>query len=234
MERLPAFQRMEPRRAARTGPPTPARLEQEAAMPRLAAIALSLGTVALSACDGLFGPSDYIHGSGLVVEEDRVVSGFTGVSLETQGEVVVILGDAEALHLQGEDNMLAEIITEVEDGTLRIRTPRGVSLRPSRPLVFTVTLASLDHLVNSGSGSIEADTVIAPDLTLVVSGSGSVYLGIANLTDLVSIISGSGGVSIADLQASTLQTTVSGSGPFLADQGQADSHVLAIRQLLQA
>lgn len=195
-------------------------------MRRQGILAMAAAAALLAACDiGL--ETDAIIGNGNVVTDDRPVQAFRGVSLETIGTVVIVQSDTVSLHLEGESNLLEEIITEVDGSTLRIRTPRGVTLRATEPLTITVNLVELEHLVLSSSGSIQADTVRTDGLAMVNSGSGSVSLGVVETGDLTTVVSGSGGLGVDSLSAATVQTTISGSGPFTA-AGSAGSHVIVV------
>jgi Putative auto-transporter adhesin, head GIN domain len=78
-------------------------------MNRLPALIVILFSVIVNGC---FGPS--ISGSGRVMSETRDVSGFSNVSFEGSGRLVIEEGGAESLTVTGDDNLLKYIETEVE------------------------------------------------------------------------------------------------------------------------
>ena len=61
-----------------------------------------------------------VSGSGKVTEEEREVSGFTGVELATIGNLTIELGERESLHIEAEDNLMRYLETEVRGETLII------------------------------------------------------------------------------------------------------------------
>lgn len=154
-----------------------------------------------------------IRGSGTVTEETRNVSGFTGIELATLGTLYVEQGDREELRLEAEDNLIAHLRTRVEGRLLRIETPSGVNLQPTRPVRYYLTVRDLDRLILSGSGSIEAENLRARRLAVTLNGSGGVQLPGLNAEALTVAVSGSGGLS-ASGRVTTQDLNLSGSGPF--------------------
>ncbi len=110
-------------------------------MNRLAAFMMILLSVTLSGC---LGPS--VSGSGRVTSETRNVSGFSSVSLEGTGLVVIEQGGTESLTVSGDDNLMSDIETEVRGNTLVLGEKRGFNLSPSRDIVYKVTVKRLDGL----------------------------------------------------------------------------------------
>jgi hypothetical protein len=156
-----------------------------------------------------------VRGSGDVVEVRRDVAGFSGIELRGVGHLYIEQDESEELRIEAEDNLLQYIESRLEGTTLVIGTQSGVNLRPTRPIIFRVTLRDLDSLVISGSGSAEGADVEAGDLSITVSGSGE-----ASLTDLEADrlrvrISGSGNVDVSG-RAETQDLTISGSGEYRA------------------
>ena len=96
------------------------------------------------------------EGSGHSLTETRPVSTLHSVALETIGTLLLEQGESEQLVVEGEENILAEITTEVADGQLTISTPEpNTHLRPTQLLVYRLTVRELDELMLSSSGSVE-------------------------------------------------------------------------------
>ena len=98
-----------------------------------------------------------VEGSGNVITESREVSGFNEIVLDGTGRVVVEVTGSESLTIEAEDNIMPLLETTVREGRLRLETNRSIS--PTVEIVYTITAATLDGLVISGSGVVEADAI---------------------------------------------------------------------------
>jgi hypothetical protein len=175
-------------------------------MNRLAAFGVILFSVMANGC---FGPS--VSGSGHVISEPRNVSGFSNVSLEGSGRLVIEQGGAESLMVTSDDNLMSEIEAEVRGGTLVLGERNGVNLRPSRDIVFKVTLRKLDDLDVSGSGTAQAKGIQGAKMKIDISGSGEVSAEGSD-DDLDVTISGSGRFRGDGLKSKRTRVDISGSG----------------------
>jgi hypothetical protein len=162
--------------------------------------------------NGCFGPS--VRGSGRAISETRNVSGFSNISLEGGGRVVIEQGGAESLTVTGDDNLLQYIETEVRGSTLVLGENSGVRLSPSKDIVFKVTLRKLDTLDISGSGVAEAKGLQSAKMKIDISGSGEVSAEGAD-DDLEISISGSGRFRGDSLKSKRTRVDISGSGSAL-------------------
>ena len=119
------------------------------------ALMITVSTLASCGEDSPTAPSGVIIGSGVLVQQDRNVSGFTAVSLVGVGTVRIEQGMRESLTVEAESNLLQYIQTVVQGGVLIIRTAPGVDINPTQPIQFFVTVVSLDRAVLEGVGDIE-------------------------------------------------------------------------------
>jgi hypothetical protein len=151
-----------------------------------------------------------VEGSGNVITESREVSGFNEIVLGGTGRVVVDVTGTESLTIEAEDNIMPLLETRVRDGRLRLETTRSIS--PTVEIVYTITAATLEGFVISGSGIVEADTIDGTDFRVDISGSGDVEAE-GTLSGLLSVsISGSGEFDGESLTAPEGTVDVSGSG----------------------
>ena len=151
-----------------------------------------------------------VEGSGNVITEAREVSGFNEIVLAGTGRVVVDVTGTETLTIEAEDNIMPLLETRVSSGRLRLDTSGSIS--PTVEIVYTITAATLDGLVISGSGIVEAEAIDATDFRVDISGSGDVDVE-GTLSGLLSVsISGSGEFDGESLTAPQGQVDVSGSG----------------------
>jgi predicted small secreted protein len=151
-----------------------------------------------------------VEGSGNVITESREVSDFNEIVLGGTGRVVVDVTGTESLTIEAEDNIMPFLETRVRNGRLRLDTSRSIS--PTVEIVYTITAETLDGLVISGSGVVEAEAVDSTDFRVDISGSGEVAVE-GTLSGLLSVsISGSGEFDGESLTVPDGQVDVSGSG----------------------
>jgi hypothetical protein len=165
-----------------------------------ACIAAFTLVVPLSAA-ALFG-STSITASGKVVRESRPVPAFTGIALSLPGKVELRQGSPGSVSVEADDNLIGEIETVVERGTLKIRFKHSISVSGRSTIRVLVTAPRFDSLAIAGSGDIVSEALSSPSLSVSIAGSGD--------------------VSLARLEADTLNVAISGSGDFKAAGRAAD------------
>jgi hypothetical protein len=175
----------------------------------LCCLLLALGP-ALVACDGP-GLRTEVRGSGVVVTEQRPVSGFDRISVSGRGIVHVEITGTESLEVEAEDNILEVLTIEVVDGRLELGAKPFTSLEPTREIVYRITAASLTAVSVSGSAEIDVATVDGDDFEVDISGSGSVR-PVGATSRLEVDISGSGRFLGDELRSAEARISVSGSG----------------------
>ena len=130
----------------------------------------ALGALVLSACTGVIG-------SGQAAQESRTVAAFTRVSTSDGIGVEVKAGEASAVLVEGDLNILPYIKTEVVGDELTIGTTEGnLPLLPQRKLMVTVSLPSLAGLSASGGARAQATGVDSPELAVAASGGSEVTI----------------------------------------------------------
>lgn len=176
-----------------------------------------------------------VTGSGRVVSESRDVSGFTQIALAGIGDVIVTQGEEISLVIEAEDNLIPYFETKVRGSTLTISLYdryRAVTLRPTRPVKFHLTLPEIEAVTLAGSGNIIAGDLQGTDfkitlagsgnittgdlsaaqLNIQLAGSGDISLGTVTTERVTSTTAGSGNITFAGLEAETIEVTIAGSG----------------------
>jgi hypothetical protein len=156
----------------------------------------------------------YEEGSGVVVEEERSVSGFDRVSFEGIGNLVITQGDEETLTIEAEDNILPRIETKVRGRTLQISfdTDRWENIiRPTEPIRFYLTVTDLEAVFLSGLGDIDVEDIEVEKLDVTLSGAGSISLSGSVLEQDVNV-SGAGAYEASDLMSEVADINLSGAG----------------------
>lgn len=149
-------------------------------------------------------------------DENREVSGFSGITSSGSYTIFITMGNKESLRLEGDADVLSEIETKVEDGILKIRNKKrmnGWNWNNNGKVNIYITAKSLNSLILSGSGDIKVTGVIkANKLNNTISGSGSISLSI-DAEDYVATISGSGKIRAKGV-AENVKINLNGSGNF--------------------
>ena len=150
-----------------------------------------------------------IQGSGNYLAENRTVDDFGSISFSSAGEVYLSQGPKH-LRIEAEDNIIAELMTEVGSGRLTIRHT-AACINPHKPVKIYVSTPHIEGLDISGSGSITGLSPIESDaLRIDISGSGDINLDV-DCKDLSTTISGSGSAVLKG-RATDNSVDISGSG----------------------
>lgn len=174
-------------------------------------ITVLLGFVALVATSAplsMAGWGTTVKGSGNKVSEDRQVADFHAVSSKGSIDVVFTPGDT-SLRLEGDDNILELIETDVKDGVLVISSRGSYSTRSG--LTAYVSAPTLDGVWVKGSGDVSGKGIEGASLEVGVYGSGDVTLS-GSLQRLEVSVKGSGDVDLRELSAVDAEVSVMGSG----------------------
>lgn len=201
--------------------------------------ATALTALALSACsvemEIAVGDDDRIDvgGSGHIVTETRPVTGFTAVSLFTEGDVTIVQGETEGLTIETDDNLMEYLETNVRDGVLQLLVPddSDVDLEPTRGIEYRISAVSLDavrlygagsidiygltadrlSVTLAGAGDIDIDGIEAREVDVALSGVGSVVLG-GRVDSERLLLTGAGDIEAAGVAADEATVTLTGVG----------------------
>jgi hypothetical protein len=158
------------------------------------------------------------RGSGRMTTEQRSVSGINGVSLETSGELFIEAGNTESLRIEGEDNLISRIQTDVRDGLLTIQMQPLNGFFFTQPIRYYLTVKSLKSISISSSGDVWAPDLKSDRFSINVSSSGNLKMGNLSTETLDVKLSSSGDVNMGVLNAGSIDVDISSSG-YLAIAG---------------
>jgi hypothetical protein len=185
-------------------------------------VLLFTGLITLS-CSAQWGKT--IKGNGNNVTIERSTGDYEGIAVSGWFDVDLVAGNEGKVTLQGEENLLEYIITEVKDGKLVIKTEKGVNLKTSSwksEILITVPVESINSVSMSGSGDIVGKTKIKSDkFSTAMSGSGDITLDIES-NSLSASMSGSGDITLSG-NTKDFDATISGSGDIEAYNLEADN-----------
>lgn len=112
---------------------------------------------------------DGVAGSGNRQKEKRTVANFTSISTEGAYEIEFVAQAAHSLEIEGDDNILPLITTEVSNNVLRIRNKRSFSTR--KPISLKISAPNLEGVSASGAGRIEITGLKNEKFELDVNGA---------------------------------------------------------------
>ena len=161
-----------------------------------------------------FGWGKKIKGNGNMTTITRTTSDYDVIAVAGSFDVELVSGKEGEITLEGESNLLEYVMTEVNDGKLKIKVKKGYSLRVSngKKLVITVPFKDLDKVALSGSGDVYTKnaTIKGREFKMALAGSGDVILDV-DVDTLKMGVSGSGDMT-ASGDADTAEIKLAGSG----------------------
>lgn len=148
---------------------------------------------------------------GNVITKEYRLSAFDGVELLIPADVTITQGPTQRVTVEGYENILNRLETDVRRGVWKIKTERCI--RDLGELKIWITIPDVKSLVISGSGTIYSENTLSSDeFDLTLSGSGEVDVAL-EVDKLQSVISGSGKLTLEG-QADLSVLNISGSGDF--------------------
>ena len=151
---------------------------------------------------------------------DRHLSGFHAIDVAGSFDVYITQGSTESVKVEAPSNMMGRIITEVNNGVLRIYNKHdtfnwGDMWGHHKKIVVYVVAKNLNSINLSGSGdAFFKDGIRAGNLKLSISGSGDMT-GSVDEKNLECSITGSGDMKLSG-RAESSGVTLVGSGDFTA------------------
>jgi hypothetical protein len=152
--------------------------------------------------------------SNVTTSENRDVSGFNAIEFSTFGKVNIIQGDKESLNISGPDNLVPEISTTVNNGTLVIKTTNNISvptLGTENMMTYTIVVKELTSLSVSGFGDVQIEALSTPSMNIDMSGAGKIVQNQLSTDKLDVSLSGAGGIDISG-KATQATVDISGAG----------------------
>lgn len=165
--------------------------------------------------NGPTGPVRRVQGSGNVVVEDRDVGQVRALSHAGIGDVFLAIGEDEGLRIEAEDNLLEHIITEMQGGTLVIRTEQRIQLDPTESIEFHLTCRRMTDIFLGGVGNIDAADISEAEVRVTLSGVGNIMFTDLDTDALEVVLLGVGDV-LASGTAVMQTVTIGGVGHYRA------------------
>ena len=152
-----------------------------------------------------------VIGSGHLVDAPRQLGAYRRIAQSGSFDVVIQISDRSSISVHADDNIGAQIITEVSDGTLSIKLKPKTALDTRNPVVVNIMTTGLDGVALAGSGNLSLNGMRGGALDVDLVGSGNILVQ-GSVDQLHSALVGSGDVQMGKLISDKAQVTVTGSG----------------------
>jgi hypothetical protein len=177
--------------------------------------------------------NEKVKGNGNMTTETRTTGDYDGIKCAGSMDYILVAGTEGKIKIEGEENLLKYIITEVKDGNLVVKTEKGINLRPSlnKTIKVTIPFKDINKVALAGSGDLwNKDKITTTNLDVSLAGAGDLILDIetssvegkiagsgdltlkGNTNDLVAKVAGSGDFHGFTLQANNTTVSIAGSG----------------------
>lgn len=197
-------------------------------MKNILTIAIALCTI-IPAQAQWWGGNDKVEGNGKMTTETRNTGDYDAIKCGGSMDFELVAGDEGTITLEGEENLLKHIETEVKNGALIIKVEKGVYLKPSwgKKIKVTIPFKDIEKVSLAGSGDLYSkDTIKATNLEVSLAGSGDIDLNV-EATSLKGSIAGSGDITLKG-NTNELRASVAGSGDFHGFGLQANDTTVSI------
>src|ERR1044071_3991834 len=129
---------------------------------------------ALGGCQWFGKEKGTTSGSGTSKVEKRSVQGFTAVDLSGAFEVEITVQKEPSLEIEGDDNLLPLVSTEVNNGVLEIFNRKSFSTKNA--IRVRISVPHLDAVSTSGASDIIVTGVKSEEFNVSTSGAGSLKI----------------------------------------------------------
>ena len=168
-------------------------------------VAIAATTVFSSGCH--HGLHSGVRGSGDRITQKRPVGSFTSVVAEGAYSIDSVRQKEQSVQIEGDDNIVPLITTEVSNNILHINTQQNFSAR--EPLTIKISVPTLEGLSITGAGKIDVTDLKSEKFELDASGAPAITIsGEASLLKID--LSGAGKVDAHQVHASQVDVDTKG------------------------
>lgn len=155
--------------------------------------------------------SKKVKGNGNVTTVTRTIDDFDKVSIGGSFDVNLVAGKEGKITIEGEENVIPFIETEVKGNKLKIQFKENTNIRTTRRLLVTVPFEDIEAISLGGSGNVKVEKIIkASEVALSLGGSGNIIAQI-NSDETKASIGGSGNIKLKGT-SNNLKCSIAGSG----------------------
>ncbi len=170
-----------------------------------------------------------VKGNGKMTKVTRTTGDYDAIKCAGSMDFALVAGTEGTIIIEGEENLLKHIVTEVKSGKLVVKVEKGINLKPSwnKTIKITIPFNDIDEVSLAGSGDLwNEDKITATNLEVSLAGSGDVVLDIETST-VEGSIAGSGDLTLKG-NTNDLEAKVAGSGDFHGFGLQSNNTVVSV------
>jgi hypothetical protein len=155
---------------------------------------------------------DSLTGSGKMTTEQRTVENFDKLEINSYGKLIIKQADKESLKIEGEDNILSNLVTEVENNKLVIKFKNNsLSVISTKELIYYLNVKDLTSLVSNGAVSINAENLTLNNLFVKLNGAEKITIsGTVEKQEIE--INGAGYYDAKNFSSKDCSVTLNGAG----------------------
>ncbi len=176
-----------------------------------------------------YGQWKSIKGNGNMTTVTRTTDSYDAIKCAGSMDFILVNGTEGTIKIEGEENLLEYIVTEVKDNVLKVKVKKGKSLKSNKnkTIKITIPFKDISRVSLSGSGDLwNKDVINATNLDVALSGSGDIVLDVKT-TSIEGSISGSGDLTLKG-STNNLEAKVAGSGDFHGFNLQANNTEVSV------
>ncbi|WP_042244771.1 head GIN domain-containing protein [Jejuia pallidilutea] len=167
-----------------------------------------------------------VKGNGNVVMETRTINqSFSKIKASEGLNVYVTQGNSENITVEADENLQALILTEVNDGVLKIHCKEQIGRASSKKI--NVTFKSISAITSTSGSSVHATNTITSDKLVLKSSSGSTMKVQVETNDLTCDSSSGSSLKVSGETISLTAEASSGSNIKAGDLKAESSEVSA-------
>lgn len=195
-------------------------------------ITLTLALICISMANAQKWGNNKVEGDGKKTTITRSTSEYDEIAVAGSFRVDLVAGKEGTITLEGDENLLEYVKTEVDGNQLKIQIDKNVSFKNGhRQISITIPFEKISKVSFTGSGDIETKNSInaenfeinfagsgdgnfevnSPNLKVALAGSGDLNVT-GTSTNLIAKVAGSGDLDCSKLEAQNAEATVAGSG----------------------
>jgi hypothetical protein len=146
-------------------------------------------------------------GSGTMAVENREVSDFSKIDVGGVFQVEIIAQSEFGVEVEGDDNLLQFVKTEVHNGTLEISMDKRV--KTHNPLRVRISAPDITRLEASGASKVNLTNLKNSELAVDTSGASKINI-LGETGNLIVDVSGASQIDAGNLSALTANVDASG------------------------
>lgn len=148
-----------------------------------------------------------LQGNGLWGQQQRLLAPFDHILVQGGFTLNITLSEENQCTVSGDENLLDQVVTQVENGELLIAPKTAVQLK--QPMVITLTVVELTGVTAEGAHHITVDQLLSPAFSLSLDGACSARVsGFASL--LEAELTGASTLEAEDLESCEVAITANG------------------------